>query len=100
MKSARDFLLAVGQDIGRGPEEIEPYICRIVEQEWYDTVESLLEITDMQWSNFGLPGRFLGAIKKKLGTLFNFNNCGCYFKLSPENRFLRLIGRRCLVKKL
>ncbi len=44
------FLISVGAELGRTPEQMEPIIKRLVEDEWYDSIESLQRLTDDQWS--------------------------------------------------
>lgn len=66
-ESAREFLLDVGAEIGRSAEQLQPFISRIVDEEWYDTVEALRAISAERWSSMHIPGRFVDAINRRLG---------------------------------
>eukprot|EP00820_Chromera_velia_P019354 Cvel_28202.t1-p1 / transcript=Cvel_28202.t1 / gene=Cvel_28202 / organism=Chromera_velia_CCMP2878 / gene_product=hypothetical protein / transcript_product=hypothetical protein / location=Cvel_scaffold3647:752-6126(-) / protein_length=429 / sequence_SO=supercontig / SO=protein_coding / is_pseudo=false len=63
------FLIQVGKEIGRTPEQMKPFIKKIVEDNWYETMDSLRELTDAQWQSLGLPGRLTDVIRIKLKNL-------------------------------
>jgi hypothetical protein len=60
------FLLVVGQELGRTPQQMESLIKKIVEDQWYDSLDSLKALTDEQWEKLGLPGRLIEKLKERL----------------------------------
>ena len=65
---AAALLAEVGADLGRTPGDVQPIIVRIVHEHWFDTVESLSEITDRQFAEWGVPVRFVQRLRQRLGT--------------------------------
>ena len=66
-ESAEQFLLTIGASIGRDPNEIRPYIDRIVEEQWCSTIGSLMRITDEQWTQMKIPIGFVNLVQERLG---------------------------------
>ena len=62
MSALGDFLCAVGAELGRSPEQMAPLIKKL-EDEWYDSVESLESITVEKWKDLGFPQRLVDAIR-------------------------------------
>ena len=60
------FLVAIGAELGRSPDQMRPIIKRIVEEEWYDSLQSLRKLSDDQWSKLALPGRLVEKIRERL----------------------------------
>ncbi|OMJ65960.1 hypothetical protein SteCoe_37370 [Stentor coeruleus] len=65
--NTRTFILQVAQENGIAAERVEGIIEKLI-SEWYETAESLKEITDAQWSTMGIPIRLVELIKKDLFT--------------------------------
>lgn len=61
----RTFVLQVAQENGITAQRVEGVIEKLI-SEWYETAESLKEITDAQWSTMGIPSRLVELIKKHL----------------------------------
>lgn len=53
----RDFVLQVGEGLGRPAEDIEPFLDLLLEH-WYDSVESLVGIGQNDLTRLGIPLRF------------------------------------------
>eukprot|EP00392_Amoebophrya_sp_AT5.2_P002014 g2019.t1 len=64
--SLRDFMYEVGRELNRSPEQMEPVLAKL-EDQWYDSVESLCQIQD--WSSLGLPQRLVDVLRAKLQAL-------------------------------
>lgn len=62
------LLVEVGETLGRTPAQMEPIIRKLVEEEWFDTLESLRGITKDQWAKLALPARLVESIKARLGS--------------------------------
>ena len=69
-RSAEEQGLADAQlaELGRTEEQMQPFVKKIVEEEWYETLESLREVSDAQWKQWGVPRRLSDKLKEKLGT--------------------------------
>lgn len=65
MSDTRTFLLNLAEENGIPESRIIPIIEKLTE-EWYDTIDSLKELSDSQWSGLNIPGRLIDLIKKKL----------------------------------
>lgn len=66
--SLTDFLALVAGELNVPVSRMEP-IEKKLQDEWYEDVAALLEITDQQWSNFSLPMRVVDKIKEVLKTI-------------------------------
>lgn len=60
------LLLGVGAELGRTPEQMAPIVKRLVEEEWYDTIDSLRAISDDQWTKLSLPTRLVEKLRERL----------------------------------
>ena len=60
------LLLSIGASLGRSPAAMEQFVQRIVVDGWYDTIESLKNLSDDQWSRFQLPHRLEELLKQKI----------------------------------
>jgi len=60
------LLLSIGASLGRSPAAMEQFVRRIVVDGWYDTIESLKNLSDDQWSRFQLPHRLEELLKQKI----------------------------------
>jgi hypothetical protein len=60
------LLLSVGQELGRSPDQMAPLIRRIVEDEWFDSIESLRSLSEDQWGKLGLPTRLVEKLKERV----------------------------------
>lgn len=65
MTDTRSFLLQLAKENDIPESRILPIIEKLSE-EWYDTLDSLRELTDSQWSSLNIPGRLVDLIRKKL----------------------------------
>ncbi len=64
--STRQFVTeVVAKDMRKDPAVLEKFIVQL-ENEMFDTKESLLELTDEEWKIFKFPLAFLKSIKKNL----------------------------------
>ncbi|CEL99305.1 unnamed protein product [Vitrella brassicaformis CCMP3155] len=66
---AGEFLIEVGKELNRTPEQMQGIIQKVVVDNWYETIESLQEVSDVQWQTMQLPGRLIDIIKAKLALL-------------------------------
>mmetsp|Transcript_96831 Transcript_96831/g.283067 ORF Transcript_96831/g.283067 Transcript_96831/m.283067 type:complete len:344 (+) Transcript_96831:156-1187(+) len=53
----RELVAEVGAVLGRGQEDVEPFVS-LLEENWFDTVESLEEVSAQDLAAVGLPLRF------------------------------------------
>lgn len=60
------LLIAVGAELGRSAEQMDPIIKKVVEEEWYDSRESLRNLTEDQWNKLGLPTRLVEKLRAAL----------------------------------
>eukprot|EP00743_Colponemidia_sp_Colp-15_P005269 GILK01005668.1.p1 GENE.GILK01005668.1~~GILK01005668.1.p1 ORF type:complete len:568 (-),score=131.63 GILK01005668.1:61-1719(-) len=65
--STEELLLQIGRDLRRSEADIRPIITRLVDECWYDTVDSLREISDERWSQLKVPQRVVDRIKAAIG---------------------------------
>eukprot|EP00742_Colponemidia_sp_Colp-10_P004941 GILJ01005277.1.p1 GENE.GILJ01005277.1~~GILJ01005277.1.p1 ORF type:complete len:587 (-),score=111.41 GILJ01005277.1:154-1866(-) len=65
--STEELLLQIGRDLRRSEADIRPIITRLVDECWYDTVDSLREISDERWSQLKVPQRVVDRIKASIG---------------------------------
>lgn len=63
--SVHDFMRDLAISMGKDPSAMENFI-KILEDNWFDTVESLQTITNDQWSELKLPMAVVNQIKKRL----------------------------------
>ena len=59
-------MLSVGGQLGRNEQEIRPLIKKVVEDSWYDSIDSLRGLSDSEWLELGLPPRFRQALQARL----------------------------------
>jgi len=57
MSSVRDLVVQVGTLLGRSARDVQPFV-RTLEENWYDSVQSLKDATADDLSALGLPRRF------------------------------------------
>ncbi|SOV17197.1 conserved Plasmodium protein, unknown function [Plasmodium gaboni] len=60
------LLVKVGKNINKNEEQLRPFIKKIVEDNWLDSIESLKSLTDDEWFKLQLPLRLVDEIKKEL----------------------------------
>ncbi|CAD52178.1 hypothetical protein C923_04364 [Plasmodium falciparum UGT5.1] len=60
------LLVKVGKNINKTEEQLRPFIKKIVEDNWLDSIESLKNLNDNEWYNLQLPLRLVDEIKKEL----------------------------------
>ncbi|SPJ11767.1 conserved Plasmodium protein, unknown function [Plasmodium sp. DRC-Itaito] len=60
------LLEKVGKNINKNKEQLRPFIKKIVEDNWLDSIESLKSLNDNEWYNLKLPIRLVDEIKKEL----------------------------------
>ena len=60
------FIIEVAATLGRTPSQVESIVKKLVDEEWFDTIESLKSISDEHWSRLGVPRRLVDAIKNRL----------------------------------
>ncbi|OEH74218.1 hypothetical protein cyc_05521 [Cyclospora cayetanensis] len=61
------LLLEIGAEMGRTATEMNPFVRKVVEENWLDTKESLIALKAEQWKQLGLPLRLETALKIRLG---------------------------------
>ncbi len=66
MNEVERLMLLVGSQLGRSEQEIRPLIKKVVEDSWYDSLDSLRALSDPDWPELGLPPRFRQALQAKL----------------------------------
>lgn len=62
MSDTRQLLLKIGEKLNRKPQDMEAYI-KTMEDNWYDTIESLKQLTDQQFDALKFPHRLVQEIK-------------------------------------
>ena len=67
MSEVEQLLVEIGKGMGRSAEQMKPFVTKLEEQ-WYDTKDSLKGIDDDTWKTLGLPARLIDEIKKAIGT--------------------------------
>jgi Mor family transcriptional regulator len=65
MADTRSFILEIASENNIDPSRVESIIQKLLD-EWYETSDSLKEISDAQWSTLSIPSRLVDLIKKKL----------------------------------
>jgi hypothetical protein len=60
------FIVETAVGLGRTPAQVEPVVKKLVEEEWFDTIESLNAISDDHWARLGVPSRLVDALKTRL----------------------------------
>ena len=60
------LLITIGAELGRTPEQMAPIVKRVVEEEWYDTLDSLRALSDDQWNKLSLPTRLVEKLRERL----------------------------------
>ena len=60
------LLITVGGELGRSPQQMEAIIKKLVEEEWYDSLDSLRQLTDEQWAKLALPARLTEKLRAAL----------------------------------
>ena len=61
------FLLAVGEDLSRTPQQMQRIIDTVVHDNWFEDVDDLRTISDKQWDDWKIPLNFVNKLKRKLG---------------------------------
>ena len=83
--SAMSFLLAVGEDLSRTPQQMQRIIDTVVHDNWFEAVDDLRMISDKQWDDWKIPVNFVNKLKSKLAEA-----CGdplCLFQLRVRTGF-------------
>ena len=60
------LLSSIGASLGRSPAAMDQFVQRIVVDGWYDSLESLENLSDDQWARFQLPHRLEELLKQKI----------------------------------
>ncbi|CRH02292.1 conserved Plasmodium protein, unknown function [Plasmodium relictum] len=68
------FLLNVGKKINKSSEQLKPFIKKIVDDNWLDSLDSLKNLSEDEWNKLNLPIRLLDEIKKELTIKEKENN--------------------------
>ncbi|CRG97432.1 conserved Plasmodium protein, unknown function [Plasmodium gallinaceum] len=68
------MLLNVGKKINKNQEQLKPFIKKIVEDNWLDSLESLKSLSEDEWNKLNLPIRLIDEIKKELSIKEKENN--------------------------
>ncbi|OII77651.1 hypothetical protein cand_014670 [Cryptosporidium andersoni] len=66
MSTVEEFLISIGKELGKSPNDMKDLVDVIVKKNWYDKVESLKHISDDEWKSMGVPLRLVNAIKLRL----------------------------------
>jgi hypothetical protein len=64
-------LISIGASLGRSPTAMHQFIQTIVVDGWYDTLDSLQNLTDDQWARFQLPRRLEELLRQKVEEVGN-----------------------------
>lgn len=65
MSEIQTFMRAIAVDLGKPPHALSKF-SQALEDNWYDTVESLGTVPEEFWKEHGFPGRLVSAIKDKV----------------------------------
>ena len=65
MSDTRTFILQLATENNISADRVEGIIKKLLD-EWYETTDSLREITESQWATLSIPARLVDLIKKKL----------------------------------
>lgn len=57
MDAVRRTLCQVGEKLGRSPEQVAPYVL-VLEENWFDTLQSLQKLNEDDLTNIGFPLHF------------------------------------------
>ena len=60
------FLLAVGEDLSRTPQQMQRIIDTVVHDNWFEDVDDLRTISDKQWDDWKIPVNFVNKLRSKL----------------------------------
>ena len=63
---AEAFLLAVGEDLHRTPQQMKRIIDTVVYDNWFEEVDDLRTISDEKWANWKIPVNFVNKLRSKL----------------------------------
>lgn len=63
------LLIEVGLELKRNQDEIKALVTKLVDEEWFDSIEALKSITDEEWTALKLPKRYFLKLKEKLDAL-------------------------------
>jgi hypothetical protein len=66
-KTTRELILSITERLDKPPETVEPLIKKL-EDDWFDTADSLKKLTDKKWDTYSIPQRLLLEIKLALNT--------------------------------
>jgi len=61
-ETTRELISSITKRLGKSPETVEPLIKKL-EDDWFDTVNSLKKLTDKDWDTYPVPQRLLLEIK-------------------------------------
>eukprot|EP00747_Dinoflagellata_sp_TGD_P165553 gnl/TRDRNA2_/TRDRNA2_186967_c0_seq1.p1 gnl/TRDRNA2_/TRDRNA2_186967_c0~~gnl/TRDRNA2_/TRDRNA2_186967_c0_seq1.p1 ORF type:complete len:288 (-),score=81.48 gnl/TRDRNA2_/TRDRNA2_186967_c0_seq1:318-1181(-) len=57
MDDLRSFVVEVGARLNRTDQDVEPYV-QLLEEQWYDSVDSLTDVSAEEFGKIGIPMRF------------------------------------------
>ena len=60
------LIISAGAEMGRSADQMEPIVRKIVNEEWFDTLDSLRSLSDEQWARLNIPARLVDKLKEKL----------------------------------
>jgi len=65
-ETAAQVIVAAGARLKRTAAQMEPHIKVVVEDNWHDTPDSLVELTDEDWSKMKVPGALVKEVRALL----------------------------------
>eukprot|EP00826_Nyctotherus_ovalis_P041492 TRINITY_DN4182_c0_g5_i1.p2 TRINITY_DN4182_c0_g5~~TRINITY_DN4182_c0_g5_i1.p2 ORF type:complete len:122 (+),score=28.25 TRINITY_DN4182_c0_g5_i1:170-535(+) len=65
--TVRELMLSIAKKLNKSPEIVEPMVKKL-EDDWFDTAESLKNISDEAWDAYSFPLRFVLEIKRELSS--------------------------------
>lgn len=68
MSETRNLLISIGTSLGRSEVQMAPIIQKL-EDEWYDSIDSLRGISDDKWNSLNVPKRLVDEIRSRIGTI-------------------------------
>ena len=63
--TTKDFIASIAMEMDKKPEDFAKF-SDILEENLFDTVDSLRDIQDEQWNELKIPMRLVNEIKTKL----------------------------------
>lgn len=64
-QSSKDFLEALAPEMNKKPTDMAKFVS-ILEENWLETVEALMDVSTAQWSEMKFPMGLVSKITKKL----------------------------------